>query len=122
MPIKDPEKRKEYHREYLKRRYQEDPTYKQTHLQRVKKLSDKRRKAHKELILGLKNNPCADCKEMFHHSMMEFDHKPEFIKKFDIGSGGQAGNLKELIEELDKCDLVCANCHRYRTWIRQQPQ
>ena len=29
------------------------------------------------------------------------------------------GNLNLLLEEIDKCDVICANCHRIRTWNRE---
>jgi hypothetical protein len=35
-------------------------------------------------------------------------------KKFEIANK-QNGSFETLKDELDKCDLVCANCHRIRT-------
>lgn len=122
MPIKDPVKRREHHRKYMKRRLQEDPDYKDKHNKRVQELSKERRLVRKNIILEIKRNPCTDCGNVYHHSMMEFDHKPEFKKSFDIGSGGTAGSVDALMKEISKCDLVCSNCHSYRTWLRRQPE
>ena len=33
-------------------------------------------------------------------------------KSFSIGSKGYTRSLKKVKEELDKCDCLCANCHR----------
>ena len=42
-------------------------------------------------------------------------------KKFNIANS--AGySLDEFIEELRKCEVVCSNCHRYRTWKRANNQ
>ena len=44
---------------------------------------------------------------------LEFNHRDPFIKEFDISKGMQAEmKWESLVEELLKCDLVCANCHR----------
>lgn len=64
-----------------------------------------------------KNNPCLDCGGRFHHSAMEFDHLPQFQKFFDLSRCRQR-KFDEVLRELKKCELVCANCHRVRTWGR----
>jgi len=38
-------------------------------------------------------------------------------KKFGIGKS-KSKTLKEILKELRKCDLVCSNCHRTRTYYR----
>ena len=79
-----------------------------------------RRKKKREFLADLKNKACADCGGNFPHYVMEFDHVPERGKKsFSVASGGN-WSLKNgpLIEELKKCDVVCANCHRVRTYMR----
>jgi len=49
---------------------------------------------------------------------MDFDHI-RGKKKFQIGL--QFGNaFKTLEKEIAKCDIVCANCHRVRTYKRKQ--
>lgn len=62
--------------------------------------------------------PCADCGESFPPPVLQWDHLPGYTK---------IGHLSELtvnrprtlvLEELKKCELVCANCHAIRTWQR----
>ena len=44
---------------------------------------------------------------------VEFDHLVR--KEFDIASGIPARNWQAVLDEIAKCDVVCANCHRRRT-------
>ncbi len=68
-----------------------------------------------------KNKPCTDCKGSFKPWQMDFDHK-EAATKLDAVStltSYRVVSLKRIIEEIAKCDLVCANCHRDRTHRRR---
>jgi len=55
---------------------------------------------------------CADCGYNEHPHALDFDHVEE--KEFNV-SQGQDKSYKILKEEIAKCDVVCANCHRIRT-------
>jgi hypothetical protein len=68
---------------------------------------------------GQKNKPCADCKNTFPQSCMEFDHVTG-TKKFILASAWRWADLKKLQKEIDKCQLVCCNCHRVRSKARKQ--
>lgn len=59
---------------------------------------------------------CADCGYNIHPEALEFDHLGD--KEFSISSGRRYG-LDRLMAEIDKCDVVCANCHRVRTADRR---
>lgn len=80
--------------------------------------TNKMRKARiADFILNLKCCPCMDCKKRFHPAAMEFDHA-RGKKKFEISRSAFWHDEAALREELAKCDLVCANCHRVRTMVR----
>jgi hypothetical protein len=51
---------------------------------------------------------------------MEFDHRSGEGKVGAIADVKNSGAFRKLIAELEKCDLVCANCHRIRTYERRQ--
>lgn len=68
----------------------------------------------------VKDAPCLDCGVKYHFSAMEFDHLPEHPKRFEL-SEGYRYSIRTLEAEIAKCELVCANCHRYRTWARRYP-
>lgn len=59
-----------------------------------------------------------DCGDIFPYFIMDFDHREGTRKKFNISMVSQFSTKKELLKEIKKCDLVCSNCHRIRTWMR----
>lgn len=61
-------------------------------------------------------NPCMDCNRKFPAVCMDFDHRPGEVKRFTV-SAGTSKAWPALIAEVQKCDLVCSNCHRLRTWV-----
>ena len=76
--------------------------------------------ALKEWMVQLKSKPCTDCGNRFPVCCMDFDHHKGDNKSYNIGSMFAHHYSRELIQtELDKCDLVCANCHRIRTRNRK---
>lgn len=60
---------------------------------------------------------CMDCGEDYLYYVLEFDHRPDEIKLFNISMYGQY-TLEDVKKEIAKCDIVCANCHKIRTWQR----
>ncbi len=77
-------------------------------------------KENKEAFNKLKDVPCKDCNQNFPHYVMDFDHA-RGIKKVSIGHLGQGKpSARYAQEELEKCDVVCANCHKIRTHVRRQ--
>ncbi len=71
------------------------------------------RKNLKAIIRKAKENPCTDCCIEYPYYVMEFDHLDRSEKLFNI-SQYQGKTKVELLDELSKCELVCANCHRIR--------
>ena len=91
---------------------------KEEHAKRVAKLNAEVRAWQRATILQAKDVPCADCKTRFHYSVMEFDHVRD-KKLFNISECSKRWTTKiGLLEEIEKCDVVCANCHRMRTFNR----
>lgn len=62
---------------------------------------------------------CADCGYRDHPAALEFDHLPGFEKAASINVLlNRAVSKARLMEEMAKCEVVCANCHRIRTAAR----
>jgi hypothetical protein len=75
----------------------------------------------RRMVRDGKNRPCADCNQQYHHTVMEYDHLPQFKKLFELGEWKQY-NRRQIREEIAKCEVVCSNCHRLRTWKRRYPE
>jgi len=81
-----------------------------------------RREDRLAFIRSLKDNPCMDCGQKFHPCAMDFDHRDAAGKVFSIAMLGRYVSMKRLMEEIAKCDLVCSNCHRLRTYTRRRSE
>jgi hypothetical protein len=68
-------------------------------------------------VQKLKEVPCLDCGNSFHFCAMDFDHRPGEKKNFELHKLKSFG-LQKIKEEIAKCDVVCAVCHRIRTFKR----
>lgn len=65
-------------------------------------------------------SPCVDCKLKFHFYAMQFDHIDATNKKTEVSRLVNSNcDIITIQNEIDKCDLVCANCHAIRTYIRR---
>ena len=63
-------------------------------------------------------NPCMDCKISYPYYMMDFDHV-RGTKQPNVAEIINTLSKKRLDEEIAKCEIVCSNCHRARTYIRK---
>ena len=70
----------------------------------------------RDYVQQAKFKPCADCGIQYPFYVMEFDHV-RGEKKFNISSW-PGKSLKTVKEEIEKCEVVCSNCHAHRTWSR----
>lgn len=59
---------------------------------------------------------CKDCGYRAHAAALDFDHV-RGVKSFSLASRPW-WSIKRLTEEAEKCEVVCANCHRIRTFER----
>lgn len=83
---------------------------------------DKARRHLNEVVIAwIRNyketNPCTDCGLRFHYCQMDFDHLRD--KEFQIAGSTRYRGLNQIKKEIAKCELVCSNCHRLRTFLRR---
>lgn len=76
-----------------------------------------RRQKLRSLIIELKSVPCTDCGNRFPYYVMDFDHV-RGDKQRNISQLVHAGATDQMLAEIEKCEVVCANCHRIRTFTR----
>lgn len=111
MPHKDKEKGKAW-----RRRWWASLPPKRKREKQVK--ANKRAKKIKIFLARYKiEKGCADCGYNKHHSALDFDHtkgKKKILVAF-------AKSITQAKKEIKKCDVVCANCHRIRTYKRLYP-
>jgi hypothetical protein len=65
------------------------------------------------------DRPCADCNRVFHPRVMQWDHLPGTKKIADLGTLSRRHSKRQVLAEIAKCELVCANCHALRTLARR---
>lgn len=116
------------HREYARKRRAEDPslverdrrsalTYRHEHIHEVRAQGRLFTRNRQKIVDTLKAQPCGDCGESFPSCCMDFDHTSEKLRGV-----GQMLSYRpaKLLAEINKCDLVCACCHRIRTQDRRK--
>lgn len=88
---------------------------------RISSKSNSIRIRNRNFILNLlKNSSCKDCNNS-DYRVLEFDHLPIFKKDNNISSLIHSSHsLEKIKEEINKCEIVCANCHRIRTINRDK--
>src|SRR6185369_7835124 len=79
------------------------------------------RAERKAIVNKLKNKPCTDCGGWFNPWVMDFDHRDPSQKVSSISQMlTGAIPMAMIYAEVEKCDLVCSNCHRDRTHKRKR--
>jgi hypothetical protein len=114
MPFKDKQAAKDYH----SARYQAN---KQEYVERKVKVQKRNQDF---LVEYLNSNPCVDCGES-DIRCLEFDHLDRADKVISISEAVHSGHsIKKIQEEIAKCKVRCANCHKKITceqfnWYKQ---
>lgn len=89
-----------------------------TKLKKQGRTRDRRNKNRKFLTEYKMQKVCADCGLDYPYWIMEFDHCKGDAKVGTIANMVNDYTLEDIKKEVEKCEVVCANCHRHRTWLR----
>lgn len=108
MPIKDPLARAEYHKEYMKGWYAKNKTKHQAMVHR-------RHVRLGELVKSMRKE-CETCGET-HPACLDFHHRDPREKEIDLAKVAiQGWSEKKIMAEIEKCAVLCSNCHRKEHW------
>lgn len=72
----------------------------------------KRRRKLKEMAVALKGGSCEVCGYNRTVWALDFHHLDPKTKSFSLGHKGYTRSWEAVRQEIMKCILVCANCHR----------
>jgi 5-methylcytosine-specific restriction endonuclease McrA len=72
----------------------------------------RRRKKVKKMAIEYKGGSCQECGYDKCDEALDFHHKDPNEKDFAIGAKGYTRSWDKVKEELDKCVMLCSNCHR----------
>ena len=102
---------------------EEKRPYQRAHYHANKEMWRRKRQRYeakmRALILEAKARPCADCGRTWPAMVMEFDHRPGTVKRFNLSDQrARAHGLQAVEAEIAKCDILCPTCHRLRTLRR----
>lgn len=76
-------------------------------------------KLYKNAMIELKINGCSICGYNKCHRGLSFHHTNPNDKKFEINLTNLRRKDKYIIEELNKCILLCSNCHNEITEMEE---
>ena len=112
---------KKCHNEYEHKRRSTDKGRKQTHIIQTRYYKKNKteiiakakenKKVIPKIIAELKVNGCAICGYNKCNSTLSFHHTDPKDKCFQISHGNIMRTDSKLVDELNKCILLCANCH-----------
>jgi len=105
---------------HANRKYDDPTEYKRAwnHRHRKERYTYKTQHAHdmKVKFIHEKGGKCSKCGEKYNGknaAIFDFHHRDPKTKQFNLGINTMQNKSKKvLLIELEKCDLVCANCHR----------
>ncbi|MDQ3709212.1 MAG: hypothetical protein M3387_07925 [Actinomycetota bacterium] len=85
------------------------------HIRNVMVRRERQRHEQQALIMEAKSWPCADCNRTYPPYVMDFDHV-RGVKVANVSEMLGSETTKRLLVEIAKCEVVCANCHRERSY------
>lgn len=109
MPYKDIKKQRESQRRWYE-------ANKSKMIARSTQWKRDQRSKVRAMIKEAKSQPCADCGISYPSYVMDFDHV-RGKKECNVGQMiTRAVSVERVEAEMAKCEVVCSNCHRERTW------
>ena len=102
-------------KQWARKHYEDN---KKEYIARAKKRNKSAREEIRNWVNEVKARPCMDCGKQYPYYVMDLDHREGTKKKDHVARMMSWTGIKKVKEEVAKCDVVCANCHRIRTFQR----
>jgi hypothetical protein len=80
--------------------------------------SKQQRLSNRQWLNEQKNRSCDDCGGTFPPCAMDFHHRDKAAKLYSLSTAVARVGRAKVEQEISKCDLICANCHRIREYSR----
>ncbi len=110
MPYKDKVKQAEFHKNWQAEHYA-DPVWKQEQIKTTSRNAMDRQRANLEWLRTYKlAKGCIICGYKKHPAALEFHHRNPKEKRFTISRHPKM-SIAALKREIEKCDVICRNCH-----------
>jgi len=69
-------------------------------------------------LIELKGGGCEECGYNKNITALEFHHKDSNMKEFSLNTRILSNSKwSNILKEVDKCDLLCSNCHREKHYF-----
>jgi hypothetical protein len=116
MPFKKIEKKRAYQRKWARKQRKGHAVYNE----KRKKLNRDHARRWAEWFASIKQGlSCIQCGES-HPACIDFHHRDRKTKRFDVARAAHAQvSKRKILAEIERCDPVCANCHRKLHWHEQ---
>jgi len=105
MPYKNPKVKKEKHKEYSRKHYEANKERTKLRTRTTKAKEKKKWYTYKATL------KCANC-GFSHIAAMDFHHEDPRTKLGSVHEFVSNGQFAKAYEEMKKCIVLCANCHR----------
>ena len=105
MPYKDPELKKAKHKQYSANHYKKNRTAV------IKQTKDAKALLKKEWYAFKATLKCTHC-GFSHIACLDFHHEDPKTKEGNVHNYISNGQFAKAYEEIKKCIVLCANCHR----------
>jgi len=83
-----------------------------------KRTASRKREVQNMLGKMKEKSGCLDCKNKYPFYVLDFDHTRGH-KVANIGQMLDYFSIEDIMKEVAKCDIICSNCHRTRTYLRK---
>jgi len=113
MPYKDPKVKKAKHKEYSANHYEKN------YVKRREEINIRRRRLKAKWDDFKKTLQCVKC-GFSHHAALDFHHEEPATKEGNVNRYVSNAQYKKAYEEIKKCIVLCANCHRIHHYEKKK--